>query len=271
METRAHYVMVGSFVIAVLSALIVFVLWMAKIDFGDKSKIYNIYFEGSVTGLRVNEDVRYHGVPIGTVKQIKVDKKNINRIRVQVAIKDPILIRENTIASIEAQGLTGYTYIQIQGGTEDSPILKTKQGERYPVISSQPSRIEMLFNNAPMILANLSQLSENLNHLLNQENRTHVKGILENIHKVSGNLAEGRSSLEATLQEFQSTLRDIRNLITQNQGGVEGFTSTGLAEFTNLTRETREMVNSIKQIADSLNQSAGDFLHRSSQKGYKIE
>lgn len=271
METQAHYIKVGSFVIAMLGALIIFILWMSKLDLGNKFKIYDIYFEGSVTGLRINEDVRYHGIPIGNVKQIKVDKKNINRVRVQVSIKDPMLIRENTIASIEAQGLTGYTYIQIQGGTEESPLLKAKEGENYPVIPSQPSKIEMLFNNMPMILSNVSQLSENLNALLNQENRTYVHGILENVHKVSGRLAEGRTSLDATLQEFQETLRDIRSLIQQNQGAIEGFTTAGLSEFARLTLETREMVASIKQIADGFNASAGAFLHRSPQKGYKIE
>ena len=271
METRAHYIRVGSFVIAMLGALIVFVLWMSKLDLGNKFKIYDIYFEGSVTGLRINEDVRYHGIPIGNVKQIKVDKKNINRVRVQVSIKDPTLIRENTMASIEAQGLTGFTYIQIQGGTETSPLLKAKEGEHHPVIPSQPSKIEMLFNNIPMILANVSQLSENLNALLNQDNRAHVQGILENMHKVSGRLAEGRSSLDTTFQEFQNTLRDIRSLITQNQGAIEGFTTAGLSDFVRLTSETREMVNSIKQIADGLNYSTGAFLHRSPQKGYKIE
>jgi phospholipid/cholesterol/gamma-HCH transport system substrate-binding protein len=271
METRAHYIMVGSFVIAMLGALVIFILWMSKLDFDNKFKIYEIYFEGSVTGLRINEDVRYHGIPIGNVKQIKVDKKNINRVRVRVSIKEPALIRQDTMASIEAQGLTGYTYIQIQGGTETSPILLAKKGERYPVIHSQPSRIEMLFNNAPMILANISQLSEKLNLLLNPENRAHVQGILQNIHKVSDNLAKGHSSLEITMQEFQNTLRDVRSLITRNQGAVEGFTTTGLPELARLTLETREMVNSIKQIADGLNLSTGAFLHRSPQKGYKIE
>lgn len=271
METRAHYIVVGSFVIAMLAALVVFVLWMSKLDLGHKVKIYDIYFEGSVTGLRINEDVRYHGIPIGNVKQIKVDKKNIHRVRVQVSIKDPFLIRENTIASIEAQGLTGYTYIQIQGGAEASPLLKAKEGERYPVIPSQPSGIEVLFSKMPMILANISQLSENLNALLNQDNRGHVQGILQNAHKISGRLAEGRSSLEVTLHEFQATLRDIRLLITRNQGAIEGFTSAGLSEFARLTSETRDMVNSIKQIAEGFNDSAGAFLHRSSQQGYKLK
>ncbi|MBN9413327.1 MAG: MCE family protein [Candidatus Paracaedimonas acanthamoebae] len=271
METQAHYIKVGSFVLAMLTALVVFVLWMSKLDFGNKFQIYDIYFEGSVTGLRINEEVRYHGIPIGNVKQIKVDKRDIHRVRVQVTIKDPTLIRENTIASIEAQGLTGYTYIQIQGGTETSPLLEVKEGQHYPVIPSQPSRIEMIFNNMPMILANISHLSENLNAVLSPDNRAHVQGILENIHKISSGLSQGRASLSTTLQEFQETFRDIRGLITRNQGAIEGFTTSGLSDFTHLLAETREMVNSIKQIADGFNESAGAFLHRSPQKGYKIE
>lgn len=271
METRAHYLMVGSFVVSSFIALIVFILWMAKHDFNDKFKLYEIFFEGSVTGLRINEDVRYHGIPIGNVKSISVDKKNINRVRVRISVRKPALIREDTIASIEAQGLTGYTYIQIQGGTQESPLLKAKAGERYPVIQSQPSKIELLFSNAPVILSNLAQLSEKLNITFNDENQAHIRAILDNIHKVSDQLAGGAGSVESTLKEFKQTLQDVRQLMVRNKDAVENFTVMGLPELSKLVVETKEMVTSIKQVAEGLNHSTSAFLNRSSGKGYEIQ
>ena len=116
METRAHYIMVGSFVIATLGALVIFILWMSKLDLGNKFKIYEIYFEGSVTGLRINEDVRYHGIPIGNVKQIKVDKKNINHMNQFKSVQNLISGKNHLIVEdIDGLYYTGYLRINHEG------------------------------------------------------------------------------------------------------------------------------------------------------------
>ena len=52
METRANYTMVGAFVIFFLVAIVTFILWVARIDFSRNAIEYDIYFSGSVTGLK---------------------------------------------------------------------------------------------------------------------------------------------------------------------------------------------------------------------------
>ncbi len=82
METRASYILVGSFVLGLIAAAFAFVVWLASVQFEDVPKRYLIYFDGSVTGLAVASPVRYRGVPVGSVVDIRIDPENIERILV---------------------------------------------------------------------------------------------------------------------------------------------------------------------------------------------
>ena len=73
METKASYVAVGSFVLVVAAGLIVFVTWLGKVSIDREFDRYLILFSDSVTGLQVGGAVRYRGVPVGTVSDIRLD------------------------------------------------------------------------------------------------------------------------------------------------------------------------------------------------------
>src|SRR5471030_544040 len=121
METRAHYVIVGSFVIAVLIGVFIAVIWLVGGQFQREGAIYDIYFRGSVSGLGEGAVVRYKGVPIGRVLGIRLDPENVERIRVRVEIDSRTSIKEDAVAELEAQGITGLAFVQITGGSNASP------------------------------------------------------------------------------------------------------------------------------------------------------
>src|SRR5258708_34765199 len=82
MEREANYVAVGAFVllIAVMAALVVY--WYS--DSGDQRSYirYEIYFDGSVSGLSEGGQVRYLGVDVGRVGRIRLDRRAADRVRV---------------------------------------------------------------------------------------------------------------------------------------------------------------------------------------------
>ena len=77
METRAHHVIVGVFVIAALVAIFVVAIWLAGVRGDKESKIYDIYFRGSVSGLNQGAPVRYKGIPIGRIATIRLDPESV--------------------------------------------------------------------------------------------------------------------------------------------------------------------------------------------------
>ena len=291
METRANYVIVGSFMITLLVAALFFVLWISRFDFGSEGSYYDILFEGSVSGLRDNEDIRYHGIPIGKIKKIDIDPANPNRVRVRVKITETHLIHKDVIASIEAQGLTGYSYIQIQGGSPNSPLLEPTDRKPYPIIPSQPSKLDMLFSNAPHILNRVNELSEQLNQLFNEENRQEVQKILKNMSVLSTQLASGKDSLESlvtvakktfnqadqtminlnkyvshSLQDVSKITEDIRGALQQSQGGV----NNALNELPRTLKNIRIAAEKLQKLANTIEQNPLDLLNKNNEQGYKI-
>ena len=73
METRANYIIVGSFTLLVLVGSVVAIIWMAGANLDEDYSYYDIYFEGSVTGLKPGNPVRYRGIPVGVISEMHID------------------------------------------------------------------------------------------------------------------------------------------------------------------------------------------------------
>src|SRR5216684_1027813 len=72
METRAHYVAVGAFVLTMIVLAFATVLWLGRAELTTQYANYDIYFVGPVSGLRVGAAVEYSGVPVGKVSEIQI-------------------------------------------------------------------------------------------------------------------------------------------------------------------------------------------------------
>ena len=209
METRAHYVLVGSFVLLMVAGLVGFVVWFGKIQFEAEAKRYEIVFRGSVTGLSGGSPVRYSGVRVGEVRQIKLNEEDPNKVDVIIEVAADTPIREDTVAKLEIQGLTGGLYVLLAGGSPDSPSLKAAAGEAYPVIPSRTSSLAELLEGAPELLENANSLLRRLNHLANAENRSRIAAILANIEETTDAIAGRRQQIEAVIDDTSATMKNI--------------------------------------------------------------
>ena len=75
METRASYIAVGAFVLVLILGLVGFVIWVGKFRGAEQFARYDILFAGSVTGLQVDGTVRYRGIPVGRIIDIRIDPR----------------------------------------------------------------------------------------------------------------------------------------------------------------------------------------------------
>src|SRR5579862_9914247 len=107
METRAHYVAVGAFVLALVFLAFTAVLWLAGTQFAVAYNHYDIYYRGAVSGLSKGARVEYNGIPVGQVSDIELDPKDVEKIRVTVEIKTSIPIKEDAKAEIQTNILSG--------------------------------------------------------------------------------------------------------------------------------------------------------------------
>lgn len=224
METRASHVVVGSFVLLALALAFIAVIWLGRSEFSREQTFYDIYFTGSVTGLNTGAPVRYNGVQIGRVDDIQIDSTNIERVRVTIQVDRPDVIRQGAVASLELQGVTGYAFVQIVGGTKQSPPLQAKDGERYPVIASVPSRLEKVFQSAPELLERTIIVVDRLAEVLNDQNRTSIAETLGNLRNASAALGGTGGQIDGMLVEGAKSLQELRStlaMINKVAGNVD--------------------------------------------------
>ena len=94
-------------------------------------------------------------------------------------------IREDSVASIDSQGLTGGAFVEISGGTANSPLLVAREGQRYPVIRTKQSTFAQLEQSAPEVVAKLNVAASRLNDLLNDNNRRAIAHVLANLDETT--------------------------------------------------------------------------------------
>jgi phospholipid/cholesterol/gamma-HCH transport system substrate-binding protein len=237
METRAHYVAVGAFVLTMVFLAFVAVLWLAGTQFSTSLAHYDIFFEGPVSGLSVGAKAEYNGIPVGTVSDIEIitDRAVLAEnggkpIRVTIEIKSNTPVHKDSAATIQTNILSGVSYILISPGRSQE-LLEAKRGERYPVIRSRRATLASLAARGPQLLDKLDVILDHLDDLLNDENRTRVSDILENVRKVSASLAqhgdEIASNAGSALKAAAGLFTNLDNSYSK-QGGLKDQLSVGL-------------------------------------------
>jgi phospholipid/cholesterol/gamma-HCH transport system substrate-binding protein len=139
METRANYVLIGSFTLAVIAAAFGFVLWFQSLHTTKQRDPLRIVFEGPAAGLRNGGSVNFNGIRIGEVISVKLD--NPRRVVALALVEKNAPIRKDTVVGLEFQGLTGVAAISLKGGEEAAPPVPLDE-DGVPVLTADPNRLQ---------------------------------------------------------------------------------------------------------------------------------
>src|SRR6201996_8136929 len=121
MEREANYAAVGAFVLLVGLIGALFVYWYSDSREHRVYQRYEIYFDGSVSGLERGAAVRYLGVGVGRVQKLSIDPRDPARVQVIVDIDSSTPISDKTLAELQLQGVTGLLFIALQQIKPNSP------------------------------------------------------------------------------------------------------------------------------------------------------
>ena len=264
METRANYVMVGSFVLVVLAGAFVAILWLAHTQFNQQFVDYDIYFTGSVTGLSVGAPVNLNGVNIGRVTEIRLDPANPDQVRVTIEADAQAPIKSDSVASLELTGITGIYYIEISGGTRDAPPLTKQEGQRYAVIAAKPSRFASLVASAPEVLNKVIEVADRLSQILDEKNRQAIAQTLANVEQVSEVAVRDADKVDAILDDTKATVSDFRRTTVP-------ALNDSLAEVQKTLGSANAIFSDLSTTAKALNTATGhlDALIQENRPGLK--
>jgi phospholipid/cholesterol/gamma-HCH transport system substrate-binding protein len=215
METRASYVLVGAFVLLMLAAAGLFVVWLGRYQAEEAYAYYDIYFAESVTGLQKGGAVRYQGVEVGRVEDIRIDPTDIQRVKVRVRVDRGTPIRKDATATLELQGITGLVFVQIKGGSNQAAMLPERAEEPIPVIPSRPSLTAQILEGAPNLLGQATALMQQAQELLNADNRRALTETLRNVRDLTENLVGYTERIDALLASGTDLTRDAQTAIEE--------------------------------------------------------
>ncbi len=263
MERDAHYAAVGIATVALLAALAVFAIWLARLQFNDDYDIYDIVFYGPVRGLSEGGEVHFNGIRVGEVTDLNLDPEKGDQVIARVRLDGTTPVRVTSRAQLEPQGITGLNYIQITAGTEGSAILKTQYPENVvPVIQSQPSPIAELLSGSGTVLAQTVDALNRINRVLSDDNIRSFSTSVKNVEALSTELEARKGMLiqleqamtkaNAAVGEYQQLGADARRLL--NTDGRQAIANVNAA-----TVDARTAMASINRTATSLEKPVGDF------------
>lgn len=302
METRSNHVLVGSVVLILLAVLALFTVWIARLG-GQTEKEYDIFFKQSVDGLNKGSAVAFSGVPSGQVKEIALWKPDPQFVRVRISVNQDTPILQGTTATIQGVGFTGVSQIQLDGAKKGAlPIECPAENPQsqcpfgVPVIPTKQGGIGAILSSAPQLLERLSTLTERLTELLNDKNQASIGGILANVNKLSGALADRGPEIASTLAETRIAIQKagiaaeqignlagdarpaVQNLnkaidsaqhsmatldaaIGDARPGLQSFSKQTIPEANQLVHDLRNMAAALSSVAEKIDQGgAGSII-----------
>lgn len=309
MEREANYAAVGAFVLLIALVGALFVYWYSDTREHKIFRRYEIYFDGSVSGLERGAAVRYLGVGVGRVQQMRIDPRDAGRVQVIVDIDSSTPISDRTLAELQLQGVTGLLYIDLQQIRAAGPLPPIVPGIEYPVIRSARSRFDVFLARLPDVLASAGELVDRASRALSDENIAAIRRALGNIDKASSGLPQTLRDVNTLVAELRGTTADlaasakgarqivdqagpevvaslqrihvvadnlahatdqIQKLVVDNRQDLRAFTRDGLPELERLLREGRAAAQEIRELSSSLRENPSQLLYQPKQVGMEI-
>ncbi len=233
MENRASYTIVGSFVLILTVGIVLFVFWLGKYGFGEKFDYYKVYMTESVSGLSIDASVKYRGVNVGSVSDIKINPKNTKEVEVFLRVKRGTPITKGMLAELKYFGLTGLAYIELTGGYENAPLLKKKNGE-IPVLKEKPSLYNRLDTTLTGIMSKISVTIDRIDRLLSDKNIENISKTIQNSEEITKNIRNSNPQISKAIQNFIKIEKNI-NILTKSLTKTSQDISSSSSAFKNMS------------------------------------
>jgi len=309
MERDAKYAAVAAFALLAIAAAVAFVWWYS--GRGDRRDFtrYEVYFDGSVSGLSRGSPVRYLGVDVGRVRSLAVERDNASRVRVITEIDSEAPITGATEARLGLLGLTGLLYIDLQRDTSRDPARPLDAGRNYPVIPSRKGDIEATVEKLPDLLGRAASVVERLEVLLSDRNLESVSTTLANVQDASESLpgiareaatlaselrgataevsvfaTQMRGLADRSAPQIEASLADVRTtaeklgraadsldrIVVGNEASLARFAGSGVADLEALVADLRATSDEIRLLAQGLREQPSSLVVEPRERGLEI-
>ena len=309
MEREANYTAVGAFVLLIVTMAGLFVYWYAGSGDNRDYRRYEIYFQGSVSGLNRGSTVRYLGVEVGRVVSIRIDSRAADRVQVIADIDSHTPISQKTLASLSLQGVTGLLYIDLLANGDEKRRMESVPSEQYPVIDSVQSNFDLFLASLPDLVGRAAEVTDRASRVLSDENIAAFSSTMRNIEKGAATFPDTMREANLVVSDLKATLVDVRaaassarqflessgpdltaaserirvisenlarttanldRLMTDHREDLGLFLRDSLPEIERLLRDSRSAAQEFRELSRSLKADPSQLLYEPSYKGVEI-
>lgn len=236
MEEKTNYTIVGVIVLLLSVGLISAVLWLS-VGFNQKEyHFYTVYLHESAAGLNEESPVKFNGVQVGFVKQIRLNKTDPRQVELTLSVEQGTPITTSTTATLISQGITGVAYVGLSAASSNLTPLRAMPGEPYPVIPAKPSLFGQLDAMLKEVSENVNKLSAQAEHIFNEENAKSIRHSLENLDKLSSVFANNANNINHSINSADVFLANMAK-VSQQMPNIMSDLKAGVTHFNALTQD----------------------------------
>ena len=248
METRANYILIGAFTIAGFLGILGFFLWFARVELDRQFDYYDVVFT-SVSGLSNASEVRFAGLPVGSVVDVRLAPDASGRVIVRLEVNADTPVRTSSVATIETLGVTGVSFVGISAGDAGDPLLKNASEEPIPRIPAGRSVLQSLTEDAPAILEEILEVSRSVSEILGPANQDRVSAILSNVESSSAGLEQALDDFSSVTNTIAVASEDIR-IFTSRLEDISRAATTTLETADTTLRQVTELAERAETTLD---------------------
>lgn len=259
MENRSHALLAGLFTLLLMVAAGVVAIWVSK------QNLPRVPFEliatSPVTGLSVQSEVRYQGVPVGNVESLRFVPEKPGKVLILIGIDPRTPITRATWAEIVIAGVTGISNVELRDDGTSTTRLESTPG-KIQQIPIRPNFLDRLIAQTSAMLPAVEGLLVHIQKIASDENVEALGATLRNVASLSDQLRRSAEMLEPGIAKIPSlidglvttgkrvdeTMVDIRKLTLSAQKTVDGFNMPGgtMGQVTQSLKDIREAVAELR-------------------------
>lgn len=269
METRANFVLIGLFTLAVVASAFGFVYWFQNLGTAQSRVAYRVVFEGPVSGLRTGAGVTFNGIRVGEVASITVDDPQHVAAIINVDRTAPI--RGDTRVGLEFQGLTGIAAVALRGGAANAaPLVAGSDG--VPTLRADGVILDVT-EAARSTLQRVDQLIS--------DNQDALKSALRSIDAFSQALARnservdnimigferlaGTKDKDGELSQAAASIRELADNLDKRTAELTGNANKFIASGVSLVSSGRRTLDDISRTVNNFDRNPSRVIFGASQ------
>ncbi len=248
MRYKANEIKAGIIVVTSLAVLLIFLFAIWGVRLGEKTHEYTIYFQ-YVGGITEGSLVKFRGIDVGWVKEIKLPGNNEPYVEVRIEVAADTPIRKDSQAFITAIGLMREDHVEITAGSLSQPFL--------PPGSVIPSKEVMNFARIAEVMgevsADLKVLISRVADVFNDDNRQRFASMMDRMDSLFN---EGSQPLQKSLNNLEALTLQMNQLVT-NLNTIAATTDRRLdsilINLQSVTKRTDTLVTELNGTFGSMN------------------